>query len=936
MSTNLVTTTITPETAILANTNTTFGDEFPSISSQQVRIHRIRMTIVHYLLTYPQWSVVLFMYLASITTFSFYPTTIVSDTLHDLQFIIQSESNLYISCLQNGDTHHQQNFNSKWRNEIQRVQDYRSRTYTPYIQDLINQTNECVATSQAARRALQTWQNQNRVVIPTRDIVPVVTNTTFVAHNDTATPTTIAETKCTFSDHEALLEILSHDVNLVQHNIRTLVHQYMTESLQSIRQLVQYTQDRSQYDYQYFIGIKIQTTLQLLDQFAFLTPSWNMTTRQLELTVELRKLLQDLLQIITSAHVQIDTLSVRLRDFQTSINAFYVNYMNLYLRFDSIQSFVADFLPLGVALPSYFDISDLPLPHSLLPSDFFNIPNFNTNNLPDIDLLANTFIEKTLQLLTTILLDVMNEITNQAQSTVQQFIELLRRHLQLNDYHPPQYPTMHDNVHIPPDEIVYVTSLSETTQVDLQKSLDSVSQRDADAPISMNYDVLFSDVQNGTAILNDTNPTQFPLLDILYPTEKFDFLPHWIVATIALIWSHSFIIECMTQAYRLRKLKRKYEQDATPDLPNIDYVVEENATNDEAHEKTLNYRMSVLRNIVLQHVMNPWIIVGLVLLPFMFVAFVFWFPHVKESCIDSRHGTYLAKNIWTPININRANAQGRIHHHLQQIQCYSRQRNLCHTQMMVSDSTFRSDMNTLLTLQTRYNESKSIRDVVRKCVDTNILDELFHLHCCGLEGYDRHDNCHADQQQSWCPIDPQMDPPASFRPVSEALSAPACLDYPTLDEHLDHTYFNCSAIEQTCSDVPCTGVDEHVIELMTIEADCILEVYAIQVCIFLAVAIYHAIMINIINRLLFHGLLQIQWKRLKPDGVTLITSIDSEGHLTKGNDAEERAELVRRVMKQYVRTGYLQVGISVAVFFIWITTIFVIRHVAGNVSIYSS
>ena len=912
--------------------SSTHFDEVSLLSTKQVRIRRIQMTILHYVLTYPQWSIVLFMYLASMTTtFQYHSTTIVSDTIHNLHVMIQNESKLYVTCVQAGYTLYQQNLNIALQNEIRRVQEYRISTLQPYIHDVMRiESDQCTNTTNAALRALQTWQNTLQQVIPAQEVVDATIGAVVFDVNHTDS--------CTLLDHQTLRDLIAHDVNMVQNDIRDMVNTYMSETLRSINQLVQYSQDRTMYDYNYFVGIKIQSTMQLLDQFvSTITPTWNITITQLQFAMEIRTLLQDLLDVINNAHLQMDTLTLRLRDFETSINALYLNYMNLYVRFDAIQSFVIDFLPLGMTLPNYFDISDLPLPHTLLPLDFFNnaIPNFNTN-VPNIDVLVNTFIEKTLQLLTTILMDVTNDITNQAQLTVQEFIELIRRHMQLNDYDPPKYPTTMNTMNAGlPADMSYASNLAETLQVDLTQSLDALYQRQSNTPIPMDQEPLVSSAPNHLT-LNETDPTQFPLLDILYPTKDFYFLPHWLLAMILFIWSHTFMIELLTQAYRLRKLKRKYEQEATPDLPNIDYVVEESTASNEVQEKTFTYRMNILRNIVLQHIMNPWIVVGLILVPFMLVTFVFWFPHVKDSCIDSRRGTYLARNVWKQININRANSQGRIQYNLQQIQCYNRQRYICNTQMMFSDSAYRSDMNTLHTLQTRYNESQTKRNVMGKCVDTNVLDEMFQIHCCGLEGYDQQENCQTDQQWSLCPIDRQIDPPASFHPVSEALSEPACRQYPTLDNYVENAYFNCSTIQQSCLDIPCSGVDENLIALLTIEADCIIEVYAIQICIFIAIAVYHAIMINVINRLLFHGLLQIQWERLKPDGITLITSIDSDGNLTKGDDPHERAELVRRVMNQYVQTGYLQVGMGVAVFVFWTITIFVTRYGASNITMSNS
>jgi hypothetical protein len=909
---------------------------FPSSDSnqpqrEQIQTNRLRMTLVHYIMTYPQWSIALFIYFASLTTTTIPMSTIqqqIWEPLQNLRAVVQTESQLFFNCIQSKYHNEKEQFNVALRQELHRVETYRTNQLQPQMDTSTNRTRHCTVTTNAVLRAVQTWHNTllQQIIIT----VPEETNHT---RNHTSNSSTTDGTNigiCSEEDHQAFMELLLRDTNAIQNDINRILDQYMINSLHSIAKVVSYSQERSLYDYNYFIGIKVQSTLQLLNQFVLVVPSINITLpQQHQLLIDLRTILQDILDVLHGAHLQINTLTLRLQDFETSIAAFHINYVNLYTRFDSIHNFVLDFVPHGIPLPGYFDISDLPLPNTLLPINY-NVPNFNAN-LPDIDILANNYIEKALVLISGILKEVVQITTELAHDTVQQLIESIRNTMTLEDYNPPRYASEDDNhVMILPDEIDYITKLSSMAQSDIKKLLDSLyKQRGSEDDYVLN-DATPSDLRNVT--LEDNNPTEFTVLDVVYPELH---VPHWILSLMAIVASNQFVIECMMQAYRLRALKRKYERNASPDLPNIDYSVQAEHDNNEAHETARTYRMNVTQMIVLKHLLNPWVVIGLVLFPFIVGIFAVWFPHIKTSCIDSRRGTFLARNVWKQININRANSRGYALRNLAQVQCFQRQWHICNTQMMLSDSLSRSDLNTLHTLQTRFNDSKTTRDVIDRCVDSNAMDVKFNLHCCGLEGYAT-DLCQAQQQSTLCPIDHQTDPPSSFRPIGGTLLTNACDVYPNFDEYIENASFNCSNIQRPCTDVPCTSVDENLIEMMTIEADCRIEVYCVQVCIFLAISVYHAIVINLINRLLFNGILQIQWKKLKPDGILLITSIDGDGHLMKGEDQEERAEFVHRVMKQYVRTGYVQVALGVTVFLFWIVSLFLIRRAASHVTVYRS
>jgi hypothetical protein len=422
----------------------------------------------------------------------------------------------------------------------------------------------------------------------------------------------------------------------------------------------------------------------------------------------------------------------------------------------------------------------------------------------------------------------------------------------------------------------------------------------------------------------DDNQTNFQFLDLTYPEIG---VPKWFLNLLSFFLSFGFLIEFFTQAYRLRSLRRKYEKNATPELPNIDYLVE----SDDCFENETShvYKVQAAQSLLFKHLMNPWVIFGLFLAPTLLFILLFWFPHVKNSCISSQKGTFLARKVFTPVLINKANFQGYALHVSAQSKCFSRQRSICNTQMLLSDSLYRSDLGVLQEEESRYNESSFVRGVVSRCVEMDVLDDLFNLNCCGLEGYST-DSCSPEQQWRLCPIDTHSKPFASFRPIGVLLVDPICSMDLSNFSFMHESLFDCSVIEKACNDVPCHGVDENLIEQMTIEADCSIETYVIKICIFLALAVYHAIMINIMNKLIFDGLLQIRWKRFKPDGIKLITQINGEGQMVKGGDIQERAARVDRVMKRYVLAGYVQLVVGILVFTVWVKSFFFLRQATAR------
>jgi hypothetical protein len=872
-----------------------------TLSPQQIRKNRAKMTILHYIITYPQWSISLFLYFASLTA----PIPTANDKfrkpIDSLLAVVQNEAILYYECVKSGFQYQELHLNRAALLEQDRVTKYRTNVVRPKIAQIATNTTKCVNATQSAQRALQVWNNTLGSSIP-----------------DTSGRNSTQYSACTSNDRQRLSDMLLQDLNFVRDNVQGIFDAYLQATLDSMHKLVRYSQERSAYDYNFFVGVKVQATLQLLDQFV--APNIYVTYPEQRIIVELRNILQDILNVLQGAYLHIDVLSTRLIDFEVSISTFYVNYVDLHGRFDLINRFVDDFLPIGFTLPSYFDVSGLPLPNTLLPINF-SIPLLN-GAFPKLDDLASEYVVKALQLIARILQDAALEATEQASQTISQVLAALREIMSLEDYDPPKYPQS-EKIVSPTDEINQVATKAESSKSDLSAALDALNQRRFNLP-----DVVPVYPDRANYILDEKNQTNFSFLDLSYPEIN---IPIWILAVLGFVVSHSFLIEIVTQAIRLQRLRCKYEKNSSPDLPNIDFLVE--TEDSDNHEKSHVYKVQVAQSMFFKHVMNPWVLIGLTLSPCIIALLFCWFPHVKQSCISSRNGTFLARKIFKQILINKANSQGYGLHTAAQVQCFSRQSSLCNEQVIASDEAYRSDVAALYTLQTHFNESNDIHGIIHRCVETKMLDELFNTHCCGLEGYTSL-TCLPEQRQEMCPIDTQAKPLASFRPVGELLLEPTCiLDYPEAS-FVQESLFNCSVMETTCRHIPCTGVDENLIEYMTIEADCGVEIYGIQICIFLSLAVYHAIMINIMNKLFFNGMLQIRWKHFKPDGIKLITHINGDGQIVKGGDLQERADRVDLVMKRYVYAGYAQVGVSIVTLVFWLITFIVLKRAATHVNMY--
>lgn len=871
-------------------------------SARDIKRNRALMTVFHFVLTYPRWSISLFLLFASWTTPLPTAQEQVTQPFRDLQAVIHSEAKIYEDCVERSFS-----FQDKQMERVAVAEKLRvmSILNANQLEKMAQYTDQCSNATMEVQRNLKVWLDLG-LALPNR----TVKNS--------------AVTSCTYDDRVRLDKFLGSDLTNINKNIHSILDAYIFQSLEALRRVVHYSQDRGEYDYEYFVGVKIAAIMAVLDGFTIIPLSLTLTAQKIAL--ELRNILQDLLNALQGAYVRIDLLAVRIAEFEVSLHAFYINYMDLYGRFALIRKFVRDFLPSGIPLPDYFDISGMPLPSALLPP-IFQIPPFD-GVLPDIDDLVSEYIIKAIKLMAMVLEEAAIEASEQTRQMIEELLELLRKLMQLEDYAPPKYPRL-PGVQDTADEVARLQGLADRALTDTDTSLQDLNGLYA----NISEPVPPSRVDLNTQIIRSSYPKQFTFLDLSFPKIK---IPMWIRAVFEYFASLSFLMECIVQAVRFYRLKRKYERKAAPDLPDIDYVQEAKNEDDGKSRSDENgsSKLQLAQSMLLKNAMNPIVIAALIFVPFVMSILIFWFPHVKATCIDSRQGTFLARRVFTPLQVNKASLQAFTLRAVYQAQCHRKQQVICGQQSTETSASFRNQEVARVSLQARFNESTEVFGVVDRCVDTEKLDFDFNSNCCGLEGYMQDGTvCPIDQSREWCPIDKTMFPPSAFRLLGETLSNSACQTNPILFSFEEAT-FNCSVLEEFCSRDPCTGVNADLIQELTIEADCSAEIHMIQLSLFLALTFFHAFLINFWNVFLFNGVMHTRWRRLKPDGIKLTTHVTAGGDLVKGVDVQERTERVEEVLGRFEVAGWMQLVLSAGIFVIWVFFFVLTKTIASRFAMY--
>jgi hypothetical protein len=858
------------------------SESAPLLTDAHVCKNRAYMTIVHYVVSYPRWSFSLFLLLARCTLPDLpSPADGMAPAMHALRVLVSQESREYQQCVSTAFQRTIPQFlqvNTDRENQrIRTIQDSNSQI----LSSAQTTASSCMNTTLQARGALQTVL-----------YVPFVTNQTI----------------CTPQDHQNVTQILGSNTKLLASNVSNILGAYMESTRASMSNVANYSSRRAQYDYNYFVGVKLNATLGMLDGFVQVP---TLSVDQLKLVKELRAAVQVLVDALNDAHFRVDSLGTRLLQFKTSLEGFQVQYSALYMNFHVAADFVRGFLPPGVTMPGYFDMGNVPNVDLLMPL-YFAIPDFKTP-MANIDGLVSEYIKQSLELIANLLATASEAATTETKTFLEELYAHLREALTLKDYNPPHFVGSSSEIRDPHAELDFLNRLGDATTNQALAAvglLPNIQAADLKAP-------LFSSDSSASSPMFNNSSTRFGYLEPMFPTFS---VPKFILAILAWAYVHNWIVDILLQLFRLWRLKTLHEQNAQPDLPEIDYSVVQGVeipVDGGSHQQTNVGFLKVF--------MTPWMALGLILLPLAGLGLGLYLPYVHNKCIVGREGTFVARHLVAPLYINQANTPGVTLHTSAELVCQQGQQRLCDRMYADSDLIFRRTKTALITAQSNFNSSVDTTRVLSRCIDTVILDAMFETNCCGLEGYGTNDSCSSVRKKELCSIDNSTSPQASFRPVGEYLANDACSSEMG-GVNLVDSHFDCTVLENVCNSVPCSGVDSDLVLYWTVDAVCQVEVYLMGCCFWVLGAVYHMFMIGLGCSQILNGIKKVRWRSLRPDGIVLRTQMTEDGHLVKGKAADERISRIREAITGFERVGWFQIYFGGFELLAWFVSFCVLRH----------
>ena len=824
----------------------------------------------------------LFLFLASLSVPLLTPGEAIQKPLRRVRFVVDNESNSYLQCTQRASDRFHQQLDDMAKKEYERVINSQ-KANTETISKAKAATDACVNATKNVRASLVTLSN-NGMTIP------------WV--NDSSS--------CTDSNHSDIINFLDEDFEIVENEVSNVFEDYFQSSWHSVEAINSYSQARTAYDYDYFVVRRIEPILALLENAEF-PNSFEAFIIQADLYAQFRSILLQVGLELDKASIQVDILFKRINEFAISIESFHEAYVDIYNRLEQAARFIQDVIPVETQVPPIFDLALVPLGDSLLPHTF-QIPAFR-DQLPS----AKEIVERTAKQALGIANELINALEDQAtdhlRATLSTLTEAIREILTFDEYDPPKFVSTLGNSGTPHDETEFLIRRAETAREEARKALDKLQ----------GIGPLYSNGINAGATL-DSEQYNFPeeqtSFQYLRPLSPSFSIPDILEGFITWIYVNTWILEVVVQAVRLWKIEAFYSRGAVPDLPKIVYNV------DDEKEKHPKSSMSLLLLCILRTILTPWMILLIIFFPVCIGTVTFWYPHVNAGCTLSTNGTFFANKILSPLLINEASALGNGFYVKAEYQCQRTQRDLCSKMREQLDARYRTDMMKLLSIQDQHQQSLIKLRLVDICVDSNV-DALLNDACCGLKGFPN-SRCDGISSELACPIDETANPPAAFRPVKEYTTEPGC-KLPIKDWKLQNSRFDCESISEICSRIPCDGVNEGLIRSQTIKSDCQVETYVIRCLLFALVALYHAIVINIICTLIFKGTRQVLWRRLCPDGVKLLTHINEDGSIVTGDNQSDRSKRVNDAIRQFELVGKLQLGSGFLVLIGWFISIFLIK-----------
>ena len=313
----------------------------------------------------------------------------------------------------------------------------------------------------------------------------------------------------------------------------------------------------------------------------------------------------------------------------------------------------------------------------------------------------------------------------------------------------------------------------------------------------------------------------------------------------------------------------------------------------------------------------------LIFIPLCFGAMVMWRPHVQSNCRDTMQGTFLANQFLAPILINQANVLGNVHYLKEETKCHQLQQSLCNEMSIQVDPLYQSDISTLHTVHMYHNKTITAIQAMKSCIDIEANRNQMNEACCGLKGFPRTE---CQSTSLTCPV--TVDIPskaAAFRPLEEYLNEASC-QQESIPRDLKDAQFDCVPLANSCTNIPCDGVNEEYLWSKTIQVDCKVELYILDCCTFLLVVVYQILAVNVICTMLFQGIRQVFWRKLCPTGIRFHTHIHENGDLAKGQDRADRSRLLSTAIQRFELVGKIKLTIGIVGCVFWTITLIIFRE----------
>ena len=890
------------------------------------------MAILHFLMTSPKWSIGLFLFLAGHTSPIQSPSNAIREPVSQLRALVEMESQSYQTCIDHSWKRKQNQLRDVALHDRSNILELRKRNEQK-IRQAQNDVETCLEKTQKARDMLVQWRNDGMTIPWT---VPISTNNPMVEVVESSS-------LCSASDREDVETLLGQDFGLVEDQLSKVMEDYVGDSERSLEVVHTYALARFQYDYEYFVGLKIQPALDYLANLDV-----NIESLEIDLQVDLDGLrtqielsLTELNSMLTYAKEHIDILHDKLKEFVDVIDALYDNYSDAYDRLQRVIEFINDAVPDIVELPPFLNVDNLPIPDSLLPASFYwPRPSLD---LEDIRTRIDEAADAYLLIVQNLLGDLRKLASVQLHGHLKDVFDDLVGILELKDYDPPQFQGSIGGISSMAQQLNFQGIRGEQMLNWTTDYLGNIRNKASD--ISFTGDNITAPNVSSIDYSYVEDSTEFSYLEILIPDISF---PEFFQTIVSWFLNNTWILEILIQAYRLFKLEATYIRGAIPQLPEIDYGDHDGESDEDDNFKT----KYMILMFVIKSFLTPRMICFVVFLPLVIVSIAFWFPHVHQSCVQSNDGTFIANNFLTPLMINQANAWGNVQFLHAEFQCQQTQRQWCTEVATEAETWYQTDVTAIHGLEIQNNKTAGLLETIGHCIDADQMTPLVQKACCGLKGYttvtpsgsatcfvspEYHEGNSFDQNLDLvCPIDVSTNPPSAFSPLETYLREESCHRHhgltdkshgATNDWTLIDTRYNCSGLVDVCLHIPCAGADEDLIRQQTINADCQVEMYAIDVCYFLLALFVHAITINIVFTLIFNGIRQIRWRTLSPDGVRLRTQLRENGQLAKGYDMIDRSNRITKAVRRFEMMGKLQIGLGSVVLLVYFigTMVFILK-----------